>query len=281
VARIRTIKPEAFSSMSAKRLSMGARVLFPALWTMADDAGRLIGSVRKIAGEAFPFDDDVTEAQVAGWLEELERAGSMVRRYVVAGVAYYCIPSFLDHQRISHPTPSRLPPPPDAPESPEPLAKSSGETPEPLRMDLGRELKGREQGGGSGAVAPPPRVTRTSPKRHQMLAPQSVDELLETPVGEKLKAKFPHLDGKAGRPTLGDVIGAIGWHNVERWSWPTQWESKLNTYVADRGARHRGAWEREQQGGGARAGPGAIDAEAIWANSAAARFGRPLEPEDE
>jgi hypothetical protein len=139
VARIRTIKPDFCTSPSTGRLSREARLLFLLLLTDADDEGRLAGSLKRLAGCLYPDDDDVTPAKVRRWLAELGRE-RMVLPYSVEGGDYLWIVNFTKHQKISHPTPSRLP------EPPEEVRKLSGEPPDTFPPDLGSGSRNREQG---------------------------------------------------------------------------------------------------------------------------------------
>jgi hypothetical protein len=107
MARIRTIKPEFPQSESVGRLSRDARLLFVQLWTVVDDFGRSRAASRMLASLLFPYDDDAA-GQIDGWLRELEREGH-IRRYEVNGSLYLDIPKWKEHQKVDHPTGSRLP----------------------------------------------------------------------------------------------------------------------------------------------------------------------------
>ncbi len=123
MARIRTIKPEFWGHTKVSRISRDARLLFLGLLNEADDEGLLLGSTKRIAGVVFPHDDDVTPKKIEKWINELEDV-CLVHRYIVDGTAYLFLCGFTEHQKISHPTPSRLPNP-------------SGADPERLFPDLG------------------------------------------------------------------------------------------------------------------------------------------------
>lgn len=110
MARIRTIKPEFPQAESMGRVSRDARLTFVLLWTLADDDGRSRASSRLLASLLYPYDDDAA-SKMDGWLAELE-AEDCIRRYVVDGETYLYIPKWADHQRIDHPTASKLPAPP-------------------------------------------------------------------------------------------------------------------------------------------------------------------------
>lgn len=131
MARIRTIKPEFVESESVGKLSREARLLFILLWTILDDEGRSRASSRFLASRLYPYDDDASK-KIGGWLAELEKGGH-VRLYDVGGDSYLDVPNWLKHQKIDHPSASRLPP---FRESSRDLA-SNGETFAPHTLDLG------------------------------------------------------------------------------------------------------------------------------------------------
>lgn len=159
MARIRTLKPDFCNSPSTARLSRDARLFFVQLLTDVDDEGRCPWSAKRLAGTLYPSDEDVDGALVTEWVQECEQAG-MVQRYVVDGYPVLAVINFVKHQRVSHPSPSRLPPPPDEPnndgacedfandsrEAPEDFANDSRSAPESFRPDLGsgsRKGKGK------------------------------------------------------------------------------------------------------------------------------------------
>jgi hypothetical protein len=115
MSRIRTIKPEFQQSESMGRVSRDARLLFIQLWTQVDDEGRSRASSRMLASLLFPFDDDAPSL-IEGWLTELERE-HCIQRYTVEGSAYLQVINFCKHQKIDHPSKSKLPHPPDKSET--------------------------------------------------------------------------------------------------------------------------------------------------------------------
>lgn len=136
MARIRSVKPSLFSSYTLAAVPIEARYLFVGLFCEADDAGRLVDSPKRLAGAVFPHDDKVTGAKVDRWLADLARVGC-ISRYEAEGGRYISVPQWEAHQRISHPSPSPLPPP--SGETPEKLRNHSGGNREPLRPDKERE----------------------------------------------------------------------------------------------------------------------------------------------
>ena len=153
MGRIRTIKPEFPHSESVGKLSREARLLFVLLWTLVDDAGRARAASRMLASLLYPYDDDAP-ALMTGWLAELE-SNNKIRIYNVDGSHYLEICNWLEHQKIDHPTKSRLP------ECPENSAKAREDS-RSLAPDLGPVPRTVDRGPvEAGADAPPPKARAT------------------------------------------------------------------------------------------------------------------------
>lgn len=107
MARERSISPEFFVDEELATVSHSARLLFIALWTMADREGRLENRPRKIRLGAFPYEDVAVEPL----LDELAEKGFIVR-YEGDGQPLIQVRTFTAWQHV-HPreAPSRLPPP--------------------------------------------------------------------------------------------------------------------------------------------------------------------------
>ena len=108
MARIRTIKPEFPQSESVGKLSRDARLLFVLIWTHVDDEGRSRAASRMLASLLFPYDDDAPKL-VGHWLDELEENG-FIQRYDVEGARYLQVVNWTKHQKIDHPSKSKIPP---------------------------------------------------------------------------------------------------------------------------------------------------------------------------
>jgi hypothetical protein len=110
--RIRTIKPELWTSPTIVRLSLRARLLFLGLLNYADDEGRGLADPALIRGALYMLEPEVTDEDVRSWLSEL-RATRLVTLYrglpVGSRVArdLFQIRGFLEHQRVDRPRPSR------------------------------------------------------------------------------------------------------------------------------------------------------------------------------
>lgn len=110
MARIRTVKPDAWQDERLAGVSRDARLLWTVLLTLCDDEGRFRALPAVIFGHGYPLDDDALTL-IPRWLDELEGAG-LIEVYEVDGGRFGCFPKWGRHQRISKPTPSKLPPPP-------------------------------------------------------------------------------------------------------------------------------------------------------------------------
>lgn len=151
MGRIRTIKPEFCSSKDTGALSRDARLFFLQLLTEADDHGRMLWLPKKLAGSLYPHDEDVGPATVTAWMEECAERGMLIR-YLAAGVEHLQIANWSKHQRVDHPTKSRLPSHTDqdvtiiSRNTPESVENVSRESREVVAPDLG--TRNREQGTG-------------------------------------------------------------------------------------------------------------------------------------
>lgn len=180
MARIRSIKPEFFTSESIGALSLHARLTFAGLWTYVDDRGRAKDNPRVIRGALWPNDEEtVSSADVADFISELVKH-DMVCRYAVGGRDYLHVINMRKHQAINKPSASKLPECPvhDGPTSPPPpvaLPEPSGTTPAALPEDSRGEVEVEvevEQGSGTS-------LSPTAPTRPPL--PDVVpDELLAT-----------------------------------------------------------------------------------------------------
>lgn len=108
MARIRTIKPEFWTSEQVVECSPTARLMFIGMWNFADDAGRLVHSPKRIKMSIFPG-DDISSENVLGMLQELSKNG-LIDIYAVDGVEYIQVTGWR-HQRIDKPQKSNIPGP--------------------------------------------------------------------------------------------------------------------------------------------------------------------------
>lgn len=151
MARIRTVKPEFFTSRVTSRLSYGARLTFIGLWTHSDDEGRSLAECRLLKASLWPLDDDVDSAQVLQWLGELSAVGLIVT-YRSGPNNLIQVRNWAEHQRVNRPTLSRYPAPTDE-EIAAAHALSDSSVSAHGGLIAGRERKGRERNR-EGNVAP-------------------------------------------------------------------------------------------------------------------------------
>ncbi|MGK5496718.1 hypothetical protein [Streptomyces sp. URMC 125] len=109
MARIRTIKPEAFESEDLASVSVTAERTFFGLLTLADDSGRFRDHPAIIAGRLWALRPEHTATHVAADLEQLTEAGLICRYTGCDGRTYLHIVTWERHQRIDRPSASRLP----------------------------------------------------------------------------------------------------------------------------------------------------------------------------
>lgn len=100
MARIRTIKPEFWTSEQVVECSPMARLMFIGLWNFCDDGGNHPASPRTLKMEVFPG-DDVSATDVDGWVAELISNGLVVK-YEADGKSYWHVTGW-DHQKIEKP----------------------------------------------------------------------------------------------------------------------------------------------------------------------------------
>ncbi|BFP56437.1 hypothetical protein SCMC78_62440 [Streptomyces sp. CMC78] len=109
MARIRTIKPEAFTSESLAEVNVAAERTFFGLLTQADDHGRHRDNAAIIAGLLWPLRAEHTSVHVEDDLHQLANAGLICRYTGCDGRRYLHIVTWSEHQKIDKPSQSRLP----------------------------------------------------------------------------------------------------------------------------------------------------------------------------
>ncbi|MFF4417507.1 hypothetical protein ACFYY8_33700 [Streptosporangium sp. NPDC001559] len=221
MARIRSIKPDFFTSEKIATLPLSARLLFIGLWTHVDDNGVAPDNEKLINAAIWPLEDDPRESlqRTREDLRRLSTAGLIVR-YEASGKPLLFIRSWDEHQKVSHPAKPRYPRPSEQqieaalnaatsrndPE-PEPPHPPSGNPPEGLQSPP--EILAPEQGAGSreqGAGIPP--SAGTAPPRRAPAPPGAADEHPAAAVtAQTLVAEY--IDTCRHRPPS-DVLGQLG-----------------------------------------------------------------------
>jgi hypothetical protein len=132
MARIRTIKPDFFTSEQVAECSPNARLLFVGMWCFCDDHGVHPASPARLKMEVFPG-DAFTKADVAGMVDELVEHG-LLAEYEVNGELFWIVTGW-KHQKIDKPSHKY----------PLPLADNSANGSRTLGYRPPAEGKGREE----------------------------------------------------------------------------------------------------------------------------------------
>lgn len=178
MSRIRTIKPEFFTSEDIVSLSPLARLFYVSLWCESDREGRFEWKPRTFKLRYLPGDDcDVEELAL-----ELTGAG-LVDLYEVEGKQYAQIPSFTKHQVINNrESLSTFPAKPcDAPSTRESGAKAEG-----------KEGKGKE-----GVSTKPPSDLPPAPAEPPVVSIPLVDKSefpITQPMIDEWQKAYPAVD---------------------------------------------------------------------------------------
>ena len=122
MTRIRSIKPDIWQSHDMGNLTILGRLVWIILITQADDEGRLHIDAHHLA-KSYLHDGRLTSA-VQSQLVRMQSAHMLLMYKDESAHPVIALRNFSSHQRISHPTPSRIQKPPEFPESSRKLRKS-------------------------------------------------------------------------------------------------------------------------------------------------------------
>lgn len=135
--RIRSVKPEFWSSETLAKVSRNSRLLFIGLWNFCDNYGVCYDMPRRILGDVFPCDEDVTVADVKAWIEELVAAGVLTRHRTQTR-SLLIVTTWDEHQKVDHPGKSLILPKEEITEALAKVSRSPREDfTKPSRPDLG------------------------------------------------------------------------------------------------------------------------------------------------
>lgn len=123
MARIRQVKPELRKDQTAATWPRDARYTWVLLWGYLDDDGYGIDDLRLLLADLYPFDRDVTEKKLNGWLTMMTKTTTWspipaLCRFEIDGASYLHATKWERHQRVNRPQPSRLPQCPVHPQRP-------------------------------------------------------------------------------------------------------------------------------------------------------------------
>lgn len=216
MARIRTIKPSFFTSLTVAGLSPEQRLTFIGLWTHVDDEGRCVDDARLIKAALWPLDDR-TASEVDNDLWALTES-SLILRYSLSERSYLAVRNWAEHQRINRSTGSSLPEPESGtptPRPPHPTCGNEGSlsTHGELSESSRQERKGREGKGTSlrdtSEPSAPPRidVEQACTLLADLIEQNGSKRPTITQAWRDSARRMIDRDGVA----LADVLGAIRW----------------------------------------------------------------------
>jgi hypothetical protein len=153
MARIRTIKPEFWTSLTIASLPVPVRLTFIGLWNHCDDHGRALLEPRLLKAAIWPLDDDVTSKVVELHIRTLAAVG-LVHLYEAEGRNYLAVSHWTEHQKVEKRKQSRLPPPPQPVPDSSPTPPRHGGDSYPLEQGTGNREQGTgNEGDGAGTAA--------------------------------------------------------------------------------------------------------------------------------
>ncbi|MFF3734731.1 hypothetical protein ACFYXM_31745 [Streptomyces sp. NPDC002476] len=218
MARIRTIKPEAFASESLASVSLSAERTFFGLLTQADDQGRCRDQAAVIAGQLWSLRREHGPVEVEDDLTQLGGAGLICRYEGDDGKRYLHIVTFAKHQKINRPSGVRNPPCPhhDLGVPREPSPRVPGAVTEPSVTRAGglteTSMSGESAGqGGFRESSPQTRGGLTEPAvspHGPDLGPRNRD-LGTTPLGG---ASAPAPQTVSAKDLIGEYAAACAHH---------------------------------------------------------------------
>lgn len=214
MARIRTIKPEFWTSEQIVECSPNARLMFIGLMNFADDNGVHPDKAMRIKMQVFPG-DDLSSDCIEDLLCQLDDAG-LIRRYSVAGEKYLLIKGFTKHQKIDQPSYKYPLPDGSVPENParrrndsSGVRRTNGERSPP-------EGKGREGNGKEGIV-------NTADKRPSKRAHALPDDW-------KPNDGHRELAGKSGLSVTDEIDKFTDYHKAKG-SIMKDWDAAFRTWL--------------------------------------------------
>lgn len=241
MARIRSVKPEFWDDRKlAKRASRDARLLYIALWNLADEHGRLNGDPQWIKGQAFSYDDDLDADSIAKMLEELESpALGAVIAYEDDGDPFLFLPKLGKHQRLEpEKVKSRIPAPPifaNGQSAPDPDGSSHDDTsPESGSDSSERGADEPEPGADESAllyvagsmehVGPRDSAPDAPPKPKR--ATRIPDDFTVTPeMVAWAQRECPHVNGKRETQKFINYWQAKSGKDATKLDWPATWRN--------------------------------------------------------
>ncbi len=114
--RIRSIKPEFFTSPDVAAVDFPVRLFYQALWCWADDFGIGETNLNGLLGFAFPDSDGFSAQDLRRFCADCAQ-NFQVTFYTVRGRHFYAIKTWEEHQKLEKRTARRKHPTPDDPDA--------------------------------------------------------------------------------------------------------------------------------------------------------------------
>lgn len=173
MARIRTIKPDFFTSPDTAAVDFPVRIFYAALWCWADDFGIGETNLNGLLGHAFPDSDGFTAQDVRNFCADCAQHYGIVF-YTVRGRHYFAIPSWEKHQKLEKREERRKYPSPDDPDATpdlrfQPRAVFAPEDPRRSGADCALEREGEREG----ELKEPPYPPEREPSPRQPITSQT------------------------------------------------------------------------------------------------------------
>lgn len=109
MARKRMIHPDFFTSATMNALTVQQMLTFAGIWCWADDFGRGEDDESLVKAAVWPRRKAITDTKVRADLDALIAHGVLCG-YEVAGERLVHVVNWQEHQKVSHPTKSKLAP---------------------------------------------------------------------------------------------------------------------------------------------------------------------------
>lgn len=147
--RIRSVHPDICDDETLAGVSACAERTFVRLWTHLDDKGRGVDNPKLWKGKLYPLHDEVDEFAVEMDLCELADKGLLIR-YEVDGKRYLSAKpdGWAKYQKPQHPSPSKLPEPPESSRPRVSLMRPHEDSRKPHEASCGSGVEGRGDGEG-------------------------------------------------------------------------------------------------------------------------------------
>jgi len=212
MARIRTIKPEFWTSEQIVDCSPTARLLFIGMWNFSDDNGVHPASCKRLKMEVFPA-DRFEESDVEAMVAELMAAG-LIEHYTKDGAGYWAVTGWSKHQKIDrptfkHPAPDRAVNSPNSTTTRRDLAETST-TPHPRN---GMEGKGKEEDSHASSGKPAEALSAGKPSASKGKSGETLATFLECCKAEGAKpiAADDPVFAYAQKVGLTEQMVALAW----------------------------------------------------------------------